>query len=61
MMQAEYVTLSEAGHKPCWLWNLFEELRYPQEYPTLVKGDNDGSILMAKNPQFHNQSKHITI
>ena len=38
-----------------------EELGYPQEYPTLIKGDNDGLILMAKNQQFHNWSKHITI
>ena len=44
-----------------WLWNLLEELGYPEEYPTLIKGDNDGSISMAKNPQFHNQSKHIAI
>jgi hypothetical protein len=59
--QAEYIALSEAGRKACWLRNLFQELGYPQEYPTLIKGDNDGSISMAKNPQFHNRSKHIEI
>ena len=59
--QAEYVALSEAAREACWLRNLFEELGYPQEYPTLIKGDNDGSISMAKNQQFHNRSKHIAI
>ena len=60
-MQAEYIALSEAGHEACSLQNLFEELGYPQQSPTVIKGDNDSSIAMAKNPQFHNQSKHIAI
>ena len=59
--EAEYVALSEAGCKACWLRNLFEELGYPQEFPILIKGDNDGSISMVKNHQFHNRSKHIAI
>jgi len=24
-----------------------------EEVPTLIRGDNKGSIVMAKNPQFH--------
>jgi hypothetical protein len=59
--EAEYVALSEAGRKACWLRNLFEELGYPQESPILIKGDNNGSITMARNQQFHNRSKHIAI
>ena len=59
--QAEYVALSEAAREVCWLRSLFDELGYPQEHPTLIKGDNDGSISMAKNQQFHNRSKHIAI
>ena len=27
----------------------------------LIKGDNNSSISMAKNQQFHSHSKHITI
>ena len=59
--EAEYVALSEAGREACWLRNIFEELQYPQEFPTIIKGDNDGSIAMAKNQQFHHRSKHIGI
>ena len=51
--EAEYVALSEAGREVCWLRNLYEELGYMQESPNLIKGDNDGSIAMARNPQFH--------
>ena len=58
-MEAEYVALSEAGREICWLRNLYQELGYTQEFPTLLKGDNDGSIAKACNPQFHKRSKHI--
>jgi hypothetical protein len=59
--EAEYIALSEAGREACWLRNLFEELGFPQLAPTLLKGDNDGSIAMARNPQFHKRAKHIEI
>ena len=52
--EAEYVALSEAAREACWLRNLYDQIGYPQKYPTIIKGDNDGSIAMAKNQQFHN-------
>ena len=60
-MEAEYVALSEAGHKATWLRNLYSELGFPQINPTIIKGDNDGSIVLTHNPQFHQQSKHIAL
>ena len=30
-----------------------------EDTPTEIQGDNEGSITMAKNPQFHKRSKHI--
>jgi hypothetical protein len=59
--EAEYVALSEAAREVCWLRNLYEELGFYQQFPTIIKGDNDGSIAMAKNQQFHSRSKHIAI
>ena len=52
--EAEYIALSEGGREACWLRNLYEELGYSQKSPNLpvLKGDNDGSIAMAHNPQF---------
>ena len=57
--EAEYIALSEAGREACWLRNLYEEIGYTQKSPNIIKGDNDGSIAMARNPQFHKRSKHI--
>ena len=58
--EAEYVALSEASCEVFWLRNVYEELGLLQEdTPTEIRGDNEGSIAMAKNPQFHKRSKHI--
>ena len=62
LTEAEYVALSEAAREACWLRNLYGELGLLQgEVPTLIRGDSEGSIAMAKNPQFHKRSKHIEI
>ena len=62
LTEAEYVALSEASRKACWLRNLYSKLGLLHaEVPTLIRGDNDRSIVMAKNPQFHKRSKHIDI
>ena len=52
-MEAEYIALSEAGREARWLCNLYEEIGYIQTSPNIIKGDNEGSISMACNPQFH--------
>ena len=57
--EAEYVALSEAGREASWLRSLYEELGFPQYNPTIIFGDNEGSMAMARNPQFHKKSKHI--
>jgi hypothetical protein len=59
--KAEYVALSEAGCEATWLRNLYMELGFPQKYPTIIKGDNEGSVTLTQNPQFHQRSKHIAI
>ena len=51
--EAEYVALSEAAREACWLRNLYQEIGYAPESPIIIKGDNDGSIVMVKNQQFH--------
>jgi hypothetical protein len=61
-MQAEYIAISKAMRKACWLWNLYTELGVLNtDMPTTIKGDNDGLIAMARNPQFHKRTKHIAI
>jgi hypothetical protein len=59
--EAEYVTLSEATCEAKWLAALYDELGYQANGPIKIFGDNNGSIAMATNPQFHKRSKHIAI
>ena len=35
-IQAKYFALCEAGREACWLQNLFKELGYPQQGPTVI-------------------------
>ena len=59
--EAEYIAMSEAAQEACWLRNLYDELGFTQLLPTILKGNNKGSITMTLNPQFHQRSKHIMI
>ncbi|GKV31573.1 hypothetical protein SLEP1_g40251 [Rubroshorea leprosula] len=47
------------GARKIWLRNLLKELHFTQEGPTEIYVDNKSSIALAKNPQFHERSKHI--
>ena len=59
--ESEYIALSEAGREASWLRNLYGELGFPQTKPTVIKGDNEGSVSMTHDPQFHARSKHIEL
>ena len=59
--EAEYVAISEASREAIWPRHLYGELGFAQKQATLLLGDNDGSIAMAKNPQFHRRTKHIEL
>jgi hypothetical protein len=59
--EAEYVALSEAAREAKWLHHLYGELGYAQKEPIILLGDNDGSISLTKNPQFHKRTKHVDL
>jgi len=59
--EAEYICLSDATREAIWLRNLFKELGYEQKEPTLIYGDNLGSLAIAHNPQYHKRTKHFDI
>jgi len=60
--EAEYIALAEAAQEAYWLKSLYGKLGLLQEnVPTLIQGDNNGLIAMARNLQFHKCSKHIEI
>jgi hypothetical protein len=57
--EAEYVAATSCVCHAIWLRNLLKELNLPQEEPTKIFVDNKSAIALAKNPVFHDQSKHI--
>ena len=40
---------------------LLKNIGFPQEKPRIIFKDNQGSILLAKNPKYHSRTKHIDI
>lgn len=58
--QAEYQALAEAGKEGIFLKNLFSEI-FGTDIPVTIYCDNQGAAMLAKNPVFHNRSKHIEI
>ncbi|KAF0639715.1 hypothetical protein FPSE5266_01344 [Fusarium pseudograminearum] len=62
--EAEYMAQTQATKEAIWLRQLFHELMAPSNIKlgaTIIFGDNQGAIAMAKNPTQHAKSKHIGI
>ena len=59
--EAEYVALSSATQECVWMRRLNSELGNPPKGPTTILEDNQSSIAMARNPQFHRRAKHLDI
>jgi len=60
--EAEYMGETQATKEAIWLCSLLKELLGKEEpAATIIYGDNQGAIALAKNPQFHARTKHITI
>ena len=60
-IEAEYVSLSNATQELIWMRRLLSDVGYKIETPTTMYEDNQGAIEIAKNPRFHNRTKHIDI
>ena len=59
--EAEFVALSQASQEAIWIRRLLSDLGCKPVTPTLIKEDNQGAIEIARNPKFHNRTKHIDI
>ena len=57
--EAEYVAATSCVCHVVWLRNLLKELSMTQEEPIEICVDNKLAIALAKNPVFHDWSKHI--
>lgn len=60
--EAEYMGETQATKEAIWLRRLLGELMgRPEPAATVIFGDNQGAIALARNPQFHSRTKHIDI
>ncbi|KAG2758651.1 hypothetical protein Pcac1_g29243 [Phytophthora cactorum] len=60
--EAEYMALSEATQEAAWLKVFLCELgEMANDEAVKIYEDNQGSIALAKNPEFHKRTKHIDI
>jgi hypothetical protein len=57
--EAECVAANSAVCHLIWLRNLLKHLGFPQENLTEIYIDNRSAIALAKNPVYHERSKHI--
>ncbi|KAF8752815.1 Reverse transcriptase (RNA-dependent DNA polymerase) [Rhizoctonia solani] len=61
MMEAKYMSLSHACTQALWMCQLFEELNFTTDNPTLILSDNLAALALSAKLQFHRRSKHIDI
>ncbi|KAK3037884.1 hypothetical protein RJ639_032114 [Escallonia herrerae] len=57
--EAEYVAATAGACHAIWLRTFFKELHFEQTEATKIMLDNKSAISLAKNPVFHDRSKHI--
>ena len=60
--EAEYMALSEATQKAVWLNAFLCELNEIfSDTAVKIYDDNQGSIALAQNPEYHKRTKHINV
>jgi hypothetical protein len=60
-VETEYIAATNCATQAIRLWRILSELQYQQDGPAKVFGDNKSTIVLTKNPVFHERSKHIDI
>ena len=56
--EAEYVAATTCVSHAIWLQILLKELNMSQVEPTEIRVDNKSAIVLAKNPMYHDRSRH---
>lgn len=60
-LEAEYRAMAQAAAEVTWLVRLLEELGVTNLKPVTLHCDNQSALHIAKNPIFHERTKHIDI
>jgi hypothetical protein len=59
--EAEYISVTHCARDVLWFRNFLAELGYPQEDPTTIFCDNQGTVTCTHDPHAHSKMKHILI
>ena len=59
--EAEYVALASAAQEAVWMGELTAQFSDRSPETITIYEDNQSAISMAKNPQFHGRTKHISV
>ena len=59
--EAEYMASSDAAQEATWIRYLLPELGEQLDGPTMIQGDNQGAIVLAKNPVDHRRTRYINV
>ena len=59
--EAKYVAASQATKEALWLQKLLLDIKEEVTKPTVLNIDNQSSIKLIRNPEFHNRTKHIDV
>ena len=59
--EAEYIAAAHATKEVVWLRRLLTELSLDLSPPTILHVDNQSAIAIARNPEFHDRTKHIEV
>jgi hypothetical protein len=59
--EAEYIALCQVAKESVWMMDFLGGLGVSIRDAMVINVDNQGAIALAKNPVFHDRSKHIDI
>ena len=59
--EAEYISCTHCARQIIWLRALFNELGFPQQNPSILYCDNQGTVACTHDPHSHSRMKHIDL
>ena len=59
--EAEYIAINIAAKEAVYIKTLLKELGYYKQNKLPLYTDNNGALLLANNPVFHERTKHIAV
>jgi hypothetical protein len=59
--KSKYASMADATCEAVWLQNLSTEMGQNMSSSTLINGDNQSTLAIANNPQYHKCTKHFDI